>query len=141
MFEQATSEATLAAQLINETLAPGATAAALPGALADLPPWAGNLLFLVLVIWAIGTKMFALWRAARRGHKFWFVVLFIIETYGLLEIAYLLYLSKFDWAKFWSALGVDKIRLTRQQADKSPYQSSTKKQPDNQNTDIDKEQN
>jgi len=45
-------------------------------------------LIIVLIIWTIVWKGLALWRSARLGHKWWFIVFLIINTVGLLEIIY-----------------------------------------------------
>ena len=42
------------------------------------------------LLWTIIWKLLALWQAARRSQKVWFVALFIINTLGILEIIYLL---------------------------------------------------
>lgn len=46
-----------------------------------------GILFLPLKLWAG-------WRAARNNSKGWFVVLMLINTFGLLELTYLFYFSK-----------------------------------------------
>ena len=48
----------------------------------------------LVVIWTITWKGIALWRAAKKNDKSWFVALLIINTAGLLEIFYLLVFSK-----------------------------------------------
>ena len=50
--------------------------------------------FLVLLVWSAVWKGLALWRAGRRGDTAWFVALFIINTAGLLEIAYIFGFSR-----------------------------------------------
>lgn len=45
--------------------------------------------FGVLVIWAVAFKAIALWHAAKRAEKAWFVVMFIINTAGILPLVYL----------------------------------------------------
>jgi len=47
------------------------------------------LLFLLIAIWSIIWKGLALWRAAGRGNKWWFVILLVLNTVGILEIIYL----------------------------------------------------
>lgn len=42
-----------------------------------------------LGIWELTWKGFALWKAARNNHKFWFVPLLIVNSVGLLPIIYL----------------------------------------------------
>lgn len=52
-------------------------------------PW----LLILLVVWSLVFKGLALWRAARRGSRGWFIALLAINTFGLLEIIYLNYFS------------------------------------------------
>ena len=47
-------------------------------------PW-----FFLAVAWALVWKGLALWKAARKGERVWFVALLIINTLGILEILYL----------------------------------------------------
>lgn len=55
----------------------------------------GGLLFL-FIIWSLIWKGLALWHAARRGEKGWFIALLIINTAGILEIIYLLVVAKIN---------------------------------------------
>ena len=48
----------------------------------------------LLVIWSLAWKGFALWTAAGLRHKYWFVVIFIINTFGILEIIYYFLVAK-----------------------------------------------
>jgi methionyl-tRNA synthetase len=48
-------------------------------------PW----LLAGLVAWSLFWKGLALWRAARNGHRGWFVVILLINTLGILEMLYL----------------------------------------------------
>lgn len=48
------------------------------------------------VIWSLFWKGFALWQTAARRHLVWFLIIFLINTLGLLEIAYIFYLHKWD---------------------------------------------
>lgn len=41
------------------------------------------------VIWTIPWKGIALWKAAKRGDKAWFIILLLINTLAILEIAYI----------------------------------------------------
>lgn len=57
-----------------------------------LPPFVG--LFLLLIIaWSLLWKGLALWRAAHRGEKVWFIVFLILNTAGILEIIYLFFIT------------------------------------------------
>lgn len=47
------------------------------------------LVMLVLLAWSLFWKGWALWRAARNGHKVWYVVLLLVNTVGILEILYI----------------------------------------------------
>ena len=48
-------------------------------------------LMLVIALWTIVLKGYSLWAAARAGQKKWFVALLVINTFGILEIVYLLW--------------------------------------------------
>ena len=48
-------------------------------------------LILIVVLWTIVIKGFALWHAARNSQKWWFIALLIINTLGILEIIYLVW--------------------------------------------------
>lgn len=55
------------------------------------------LLALVLAAaWTIPWKGFALWKAARRGEKIWFIVLLLLNTLAILEILYIFVFSERD---------------------------------------------
>ena len=47
-------------------------------------------LFTLLIIWCIVWKGLALWKAGTRKEKVWFIVLFLVNTVGILEIVYLM---------------------------------------------------
>ena len=48
-------------------------------------------LILVVVLWTIVLKGYALWNAARGGQRNWFIALLVINTFGILEIVYLIW--------------------------------------------------
>jgi len=50
-----------------------------------------RLLFFTLALWSLFWKGFALWVSARKGERFWFVLILTLNTVGILEIIYLLY--------------------------------------------------
>ena len=52
------------------------------------------ILFLLLMIWTFIWKGVALWKAARNNQKNWFVMLLILNTFGILEIIYIFYFSQ-----------------------------------------------
>jgi hypothetical protein len=45
--------------------------------------------YLALFAWVVVWKGFALWKAARQDQRWWFVVLLVINTLGILEILYI----------------------------------------------------
>ena len=51
-------------------------------------------LLLLLIAWTLPWKGVALWKAAKNGHKKWFVALLILNTLAILEIIYIFYFSK-----------------------------------------------
>ncbi|MEY4747230.1 MAG: hypothetical protein RLZZ416_279 [Candidatus Parcubacteria bacterium] len=53
-----------------------------------MPSGVGTL-FLAVIAWSILWKGLALWRAAKRGEKIWFIVFLFVNTAGILEIIYL----------------------------------------------------
>lgn len=42
-----------------------------------------------IVAWSIFWAALALWHAAQRGHKWWFLIFIVVHTLGILEIVYL----------------------------------------------------
>lgn len=56
--------------------------------------WSGySWQLLLAIIWALVWRGLALWRAARRGEKYWFIALLAFNTLGVLEILYLFIFS------------------------------------------------
>jgi len=50
--------------------------------------------YIIVIIWSVIWKAFALWKSARLNHKAWFIVLLIVNTVGILEILYIFVFSK-----------------------------------------------
>jgi len=62
----------------------------------------GTLLLVVIGLWflaVIALKGYALWNAAKRGQKWWFIALLIINTVGILELVYIFFVLKRSQAK------------------------------------------
>src|ERR1035437_10185421 len=55
-----------------------------------LNPW----ILVLIVLWTIPWKGIALWKAARLSHKWWFVVLLVLNTVGILEIIYIILIAR-----------------------------------------------
>jgi methionyl-tRNA synthetase len=53
----------------------------------SLSPW----LWGILIVWSIAWKGIGLWYSARYGQIYWFLVMFILNTAGILEIIYCLF--------------------------------------------------
>lgn len=66
---------------------------------------------IILVIWSIVWKVYAVWNAAKHNRKKWFVALLVLNTLGILEIFYIFKIAKKSWAevkadfrRVWSSL-------------------------------------
>lgn len=55
---------------------------------------ANPFLLVAVALWTLPFKGVALWRAAKRGEKKWFVVLLVFNTFAVLEIVYIFFFSK-----------------------------------------------
>jgi len=49
-----------------------------------------------ILLWSVIWQGFALWKAAQRKEKLWFIVFLFIHTIGLLEILYLFIFSRYE---------------------------------------------
>jgi hypothetical protein len=66
---------------------------------------------LILALWTIPWKIYAVWLAVKANHKKWFVALLILNTIGILEIFYIFKIAKKSWTevkqdfrKAWSSI-------------------------------------
>ncbi len=66
------------------------------GQLSIEPTWT----MFLLLIWTITIKGIALWKASKNNSKYWFIVLLIINTFGILELLYIFIISKNKLFKF-----------------------------------------
>ena len=57
---------------------------------------------ILLFIWALAWKGYALWRAANNDQQYWYIALLIVNLLGILEIIYLLFFQKKD--KLWEKI-------------------------------------
>lgn len=53
-----------------------------------------TMLLLLVVLWTIPWKGYAMWKAARLNKPYWFWALLVINTLGALEITYIFFVSK-----------------------------------------------
>ena len=77
------------------------------------------LLLAVIFIWGIAWKLTALWKSARRGSLFWFIVLALVNTVGILEILYIFVFSELEHTKM--------IRHRREKLKKKSKKKSKRK--------------
>jgi len=66
----------------------------------------GIIIGIVLLI-SVVLKGYSLWYAAKRNEKWWFIILLIVNTLGILEIIYLLAV-----AKVWGKKGIQALPTT-----------------------------
>jgi hypothetical protein len=53
-----------------------------------------TVIILVVSVWSSIWKAFALWKAAKKHHMAWYIVMFIVSIVGILEILYIFWFSK-----------------------------------------------
>lgn len=51
-------------------------------------------LIVILIIWSLAWKGMALWKAAHRGSKPWFILLLLVNSIGILDIIYIYLVDK-----------------------------------------------
>jgi Family of unknown function (DUF5652) len=56
----------------------------------------------LLLLWESFWKGLALWHSGRRGQSWWFVILLVVNTVGILEIIYLFGIAKLKWSELFS---------------------------------------
>lgn len=59
-------------------------------------------LILLAVLWSVVWKGLALWHSARRGQYWWFVILLVVNTLGILEIIYLFFVAALKFKELFS---------------------------------------
>ncbi len=62
------------------------------------------IMFITILIFVITLKGYSLWSAAKRDEKWWFIILLVVNTFGILELIYLVFIVK-KWNK-----NIDKTR-------------------------------
>jgi hypothetical protein len=51
-------------------------------------------IILILTVWSLTWKGLALWKSAHNESRVWFIILLVINTFGILEIIYYFCLDK-----------------------------------------------
>lgn len=59
---------------------------------------------IIIMLWVLPWKAYALWIASKLNHKRWFLVLIIINTFAILDIIYIFYIAKKTPQDFLKAL-------------------------------------
>jgi methionyl-tRNA synthetase len=70
----------------------------------NVPFWSAPLFSLILLaaLWSLVWKGLALWHSGRRGDAWWFVILLVINTLGILEIIYLFAVAKLKFHELFT---------------------------------------
>lgn len=56
-----------------------------------------NIFVLILALWAIPWKVYAVWLAVKHDQKKWFLALLLLNTVGILEIFYIFKILGKKW--------------------------------------------
>lgn len=51
-------------------------------------------IFFLIMLWVLPWKAWALWTAAKNEHKWWFVILILVNSVAILDIIYLFAVAK-----------------------------------------------
>lgn len=53
--------------------------------------------FVLVMLWVLPWKAFALWTASKRDQKIWFMALILLNTFAILDIFYIFAVAKKSW--------------------------------------------
>jgi hypothetical protein len=67
-----------------------------------------GILLVIVTIWTLFWKGCALWIAGKKDQKWWFLVLLVVNTVGILEIVYIFYVAKKKWADIKEIVNLNK---------------------------------
>ena len=65
----------------------------------DQLPFSVNLSIVIIALWTIPWKIYAVWTAVKSNQKKWFVALLILNTASILEIFYIFKIAKKSWVE------------------------------------------
>lgn len=57
------------------------------------------LLIILILLWTLPWKGWAIWLAARNYHRGWFIVLFLTSTLAILDIIYIFFIGRPEYKK------------------------------------------
>ena len=60
-------------------------------------------ILIVVILWSLFWKGLALWHSAQRGDCWWFVIMLVVNTLGILEIIYLFGVAKLHVNQLFSS--------------------------------------
>jgi hypothetical protein len=61
--------------------------------------FSAGLIGIILLLWTIPWKVYAVWLTVKHNDKKWFLALIILNTVGLLEIFYIFKVAGKSWAQ------------------------------------------
>ena len=65
----------------------------------SIPTNVALFLLVIILVWSLTWKLFALWKSAKKGSVVWFIVLGLVNTLGILEILYIYVFSEMKTGK------------------------------------------
>lgn len=60
----------------------------------------------LLMLWVLPWKGYALWSASKLSHKWWFIILLVVNTLAILDIIYIFFVAKKGRGLFGKNLAV-----------------------------------
>jgi len=60
-----------------------------PAVFLNIEPTRFVAIVMLLALWTLPWKGYALWHAAKLSHKWWFIALLVVNTLAILEIIYI----------------------------------------------------
>jgi len=58
-----------------------------------------NIVLLILALWTIPWKVYAVWIASKHDQKKWFLAMLLLNTVGILEIFYIFKIADKKWVE------------------------------------------
>lgn len=58
-----------------------------------------NIVLILLGVWTVPWKIYAVWLACKHDRKAWFVVLIFLNTLSILELVYIFRVEKKKWSE------------------------------------------
>jgi len=66
-------------------------------------PTSVSLIIVIITLWSIPWKIYAVWIAAKNDHKWWFLALLFLNTAAILELIYIFKIAKKTWPEVKAA--------------------------------------